>query len=107
MALTRELSQFSVNFLGANETPRPKSAINPRSPAILNRPNRAAHSGPIFDMVSYAMICGIAPLTAVTVYNWRYVSSFAIGIAAVAVALSFPTAGRPLQPSRDPGRAVA
>src|SRR5246127_1723741 len=27
----------------------------------------AAHSGPIFHMVSYAMVCGIAPLTAVTV----------------------------------------
>src|SRR5258707_4406473 len=29
----------------------------------------AAHSGPIFHMVSYAMICGIAPLTALTVYS--------------------------------------
>lgn len=29
----------------------------------------AAHSGPIFHMVSYAMICGIAPLTAVTIYS--------------------------------------
>src|SRR6478609_2734534 len=29
----------------------------------------AAHSGPIFHMVSYAMVCGIAPLTAVTVYS--------------------------------------
>ena len=29
----------------------------------------AAHSGPIFHMVSYAMICRIAPLTAVTVYS--------------------------------------
>ena len=29
----------------------------------------AAHSGPIFHMVSYAMICGIAPFTAVTVYS--------------------------------------
>ncbi|MEH2521112.1 MFS family permease [Bradyrhizobium sp. AZCC 1610] len=29
----------------------------------------AAHSGPIFHLVSYAMICGIAPLTAVTVYS--------------------------------------
>jgi MFS family permease len=29
----------------------------------------AAHSGPIFHMVSYAMICGIAPITAVTVYS--------------------------------------
>ncbi|MET0968357.1 MAG: MFS transporter [Tardiphaga sp.] len=29
----------------------------------------AAHSGPIFHMVSYAMICGVAPLTAVTVYS--------------------------------------
>jgi MFS family permease len=29
----------------------------------------AAHSGPIFHMVSYAMVCGIAPITAVTVYS--------------------------------------
>ena len=29
----------------------------------------AAHSGPIFHMVCYAMVCGIAPLTAVTVYS--------------------------------------
>jgi MFS family permease len=180
----------------------------------------AAHSGPIFHMVSYAMICGIAPLTAVTVYslagfsglggrlllgvladrlgakhvlvgglfvqalaiatflavgrlgefyalsvifglayggvmplyavlvreyfgvrimgsmfgavsafaslgmalgplaggwvfdtfhayNWLYVGSFAIGLAAVAVALSFPSARRPPQPSLDLGRATA
>jgi MFS family permease len=180
----------------------------------------AAHSGPIFHMVSYAMICGIAPLTAVTVYslagfsglggrlllgaladrlgakpvlvgglfvqalsvatylavgqlgefyalsvifglayggvmplyavlvreyfgarimgtvfgavsafaslgmalgplaggwvfdtfhayNWLYVGSFGIGIAAVAVALSFPSAKRPTEPSLDLGRATA
>src|SRR6476660_6290680 len=180
----------------------------------------AAHSGPIFHMVSYAMICGIAPLTAVTVYslaglsglggrlalgaladrigakpvlvgglfvqalcvatylavsalgefyalsvvfglayggvmplyavlvreyfgarimgtvfgavsafaslgmalgplaggwvfdtfhayNWLYVGSFGIGIAAVAVALSCPSAKRPSQPSFDLGRATA
>jgi MFS family permease len=29
----------------------------------------AAHSGPIFHMVTYAMVCGIAPLTAVSVYG--------------------------------------
>src|SRR6478735_8162830 len=34
----------------------------------------AAHSGPIFHMVSYAMVCGIAPLTAVTVYSVAGVS---------------------------------
>jgi MFS family permease len=180
----------------------------------------AAHSGPIFHMVSYAMICGIAPLTAVTVYSlagfsglggrlllgvladrfgakhvlvgglfvqamsiatylavgqlgefyalsvvfglayggvmplyavlvreffgvrimgsmfgavsafaslgmalgplaggwvfdtyntysWLYVGSFTIGMAAVAVALSFPSAKRPSQPSLDLGRATA
>jgi MFS family permease len=180
----------------------------------------AAHSGPIFHMVSYAMVCGIAPLTAVTVYslagfsglggrlllgvladrlgakhvlvgglfvqalsiatylavgqlgefyalsvmfglayggvmplyavlvreyfgvrimgsvfgavsafaslgmalgplaggwvfdtfhayNWLYVGSFAIGMAAVAVALSFPSARRPPQPALDLGRAAA
>ena len=29
----------------------------------------AAHSGPIFHMVSYAMTCGIAPMAAVTIYS--------------------------------------
>jgi MFS family permease len=29
----------------------------------------AAHSGPIFHMVSYAITCGIAPMTAVTIYS--------------------------------------
>lgn len=29
----------------------------------------AAHSGPIFHVVSYAMFCGIAPLTAVSIYS--------------------------------------
>jgi MFS family permease len=29
----------------------------------------AAHSGPIFHMVSYAIFCGIAPMAAVTVYS--------------------------------------
>jgi MFS family permease len=29
----------------------------------------AAHSGPIFHMVSYAVTCGIAPLAAVTIYS--------------------------------------
>jgi len=29
----------------------------------------AAHSGPIFHMVSYAMVCGIGAMTAVTVYS--------------------------------------
>jgi MFS family permease len=180
----------------------------------------AAHSGPIFHMVSYAMVCGIAPMTAVTVYSlagfsglggrlalgamadrigakpvlvgglfvqalcvaaylavgqlgefyalsvifglayggvmplyavlvreffgarimgtvfgavsafaslgmalgpwaggwvfdtfgsyaWLYVGSFGIGIAAVAVALSFPSADRPSRPSLDLGRAAA
>jgi hypothetical protein len=40
-------------------------------------------------------------------YSWLYVGSFAIGIAAVAVALSFPSATRPSQPSLDLGRAAA
>ena len=29
----------------------------------------AARSGPIFHTVSYAMTCGLAPLTAVTIYS--------------------------------------
>jgi len=40
-------------------------------------------------------------------YSWLYVGSFAIGLAAVAVALSFPSARRPQQPSLDLGRAAA
>jgi predicted MFS family arabinose efflux permease len=40
-------------------------------------------------------------------YGWLYVGSFGIGIAAVAVALSFPSAHRPSQPSLDLGRAAA
>jgi len=40
-------------------------------------------------------------------YNWLYVGSFGIGIAAVAVALSFPSPKRPREPSLDLGRATA
>jgi MFS family permease len=29
----------------------------------------AAHSGPIFHMVSYAIFCGVAPMAAVTIYS--------------------------------------
>jgi MFS family permease len=29
----------------------------------------AAHSGPIFHMVSYAMLCGLAPMAAVSIYS--------------------------------------
>ncbi|TDR48917.1 sugar phosphate permease [Tahibacter aquaticus] len=29
----------------------------------------AAHSGPIFHMVSYAMVCGISPMAAVSIYS--------------------------------------
>jgi MFS family permease len=29
----------------------------------------AAHSGPIFHMVSYALVCGIAPMAAVSIYS--------------------------------------
>ena len=40
-------------------------------------------------------------------YGWLYVGSFGIGLAAVAVALSFPSAPRPSQPSLDLGPATA
>jgi MFS family permease len=40
-------------------------------------------------------------------YWWLHVGSFGIGLAAVAVALSFPSAKRPPQPSLDLGRATA
>src|SRR5215475_1782272 len=29
----------------------------------------AAHSGPVFHMVSYAIFCGVAPMAAVSVYS--------------------------------------
>lgn len=29
----------------------------------------AAHSGPIFHMISYAMVCGVAPMAAVSIYS--------------------------------------
>lgn len=37
----------------------------------------AAHSGPIFHMVSYAMVCGIGAMTAVTVYSVAGLSGLA------------------------------
>ena len=40
-------------------------------------------------------------------YGWLYVGSFGIGLAAVAVALSFPSTRRPSQPSLKLGRAAA
>jgi MFS family permease len=61
---------------GTNDTPETKwtAAQALRTPqfAVLAGAHFAccaAHSGPIFHMVSYAMVCGIAPLTAVTVYS--------------------------------------
>jgi len=40
-------------------------------------------------------------------YGWLYIGSFSIGIAAVAVALSFPSRSQPSQPSLDLGRVAA
>jgi MFS family permease len=40
-------------------------------------------------------------------YSWLYVGSFGIGLAAVAVALSFPSAKRPSEPSLDLKHAAA
>ena len=40
-------------------------------------------------------------------YTWLHAGSFAIGLAAVAVALSFPSKRKPEQPSLDLGRAAA
>jgi MFS family permease len=40
-------------------------------------------------------------------YGWLYVGSFGIGLAAVAVALTFPPARKPARPSLDLGRAAA
>jgi MFS family permease len=34
----------------------------------------AAHSGPIFHMVSYAMLCGVSPMAAVSIYSVEGVS---------------------------------
>ena len=40
-------------------------------------------------------------------YGWLYIGSFGIGLAAVAVALSFPSPRRPSKPSLELGRAAA
>ena len=40
-------------------------------------------------------------------YTWLHAGSFAIGLAAVAVALSFPSKRKPERPSLDLGRAAA
>src|SRR5215207_10596960 len=37
----------------------------------------AAHSGPIFHMVSYAMLCGIPAMTAVSIYSVEGLSGLA------------------------------
>jgi MFS family permease len=46
----------------------------------------AAHAGPIFHTVSYAMTCGLAPLTAVTIYSVEGLAGLggrlALGVAA-------------------------
>jgi MFS family permease len=225
--LVRPAPQAPAPAPGTAETPEIQWSVGQalRTPqfitlALAHFACCAAHSGPIFHMVSYAMICGIAPLTAVTVYSlagfsglggrlllgvladrlgakpvlvgglfvqamsvatylavaqlgefyalsvifglayggvmplyavlvreyfgarimgtvfgavsafaslgmalgplaggwvfdtfhayqWLYVGSFAIGITAVAVALSFPSPKRPAQPSLDLGRAAA
>jgi len=43
----------------------------------------AAHSGPIFHMVSYAIGCGIAPLAAVSIYSVEGLSGSAAGCCSV------------------------
>jgi MFS family permease len=66
----------------ANATSGPQSAEEPRLtvPQALRSPQFivlaltffaccAAHSGPIFHTVSYAIVCGLPPLTAVTIYS--------------------------------------
>jgi len=64
---------------GAGSTPMPESAGMTvgqalRSPQFIVLGLTffaccAAHSGPIFHMVSYAMLCGVAPMAAVTIYS--------------------------------------
>jgi MFS family permease len=71
--------------------------------------------GTVFGAVSAFASLGMAlgPLAGgwvfdtFSAYRWLYVGSFAIGMAAVAVALSFPSAKRPPRPSLDLGRAPA
>ena len=66
----------------------------------------AAHAGPIFHTVTYAMTCGLAPLAggwifdAYGSYTWLYVGSFAVGLGAVAIALAFP-------PFKSPAKELA
>jgi MFS family permease len=71
--------------------------------------------GSVFGAVSAFASLGMAlgPLAGGWVFDtyhgywWLHVGSFGIGMAAVAVALSFPSKKRPPQPSLDLGRAMA
>jgi MFS family permease len=71
--------------------------------------------GTLFGAVSAFASLGMAlgPLAGGWVFDtyhgywWLHVGSFGIGMAAVAVALGFPSAKRPSQPSLDLGRATA
>ena len=66
---------------GAAEVPKPSGAPGDMSAGAAFRTPHfailagtfflccAAHSGPIFHMVSYAMTCGVAPLAAVSIYS--------------------------------------
>jgi MFS family permease len=74
--LVRPAPPAAAPASGASETPDVQWSVGQalRTPQFITLACAhfaccAAHSGPIFHMVSYAMICGIAPLTAVTVYS--------------------------------------
>jgi MFS family permease len=59
---------------GAPDTPAPSAAQALRSPqfaaiALTHFACCAAHSGPLFHMVSYATLCGIAPMLAVSAFS--------------------------------------
>jgi MFS family permease len=64
----------TVPFGGSREEPAPSAGEAFRSPQFIVLASTfflccAAHSGPIFHMVSYAIGCGIAPLAAVSIYS--------------------------------------
>jgi MFS family permease len=70
-ALDAEGSSSGVSTQGAAEMSLGDAVRSPQFIILLltNFSCCATHSGPIFHTVSYAITCGIAPLTAVTIYS--------------------------------------
>jgi len=69
----RPAPQSAANAVGATERPIGVGAALRSTPFIVLAATFfaccATHAGPIFHTISYAMVCGIAPLAAVTIYS--------------------------------------